>query len=225
MTEALTMAVLQERLGDSELGVRMAVLNQSRHLSDGERWQLMQKAATDTNARIRYAAISQMATLGHVDETTAADVLGTALRQDPEMDVRAAAADALGALKVQAALPLLAEAFTNTQDWLLQFSVIAALGELGNPEAFDLLEQATGHSNELVRIAALGALGELGDVRAVPILLGFVHDPDWQIRHRVAQALGAFHQPETFRALEQLQQDSSTQVAEAAQVAIATLQS
>ncbi|NJK35050.1 MAG: HEAT repeat domain-containing protein [Oscillatoriales cyanobacterium SM2_2_1] len=221
MTESLTMAALQGKLSDPEMGVRMGVLNQSRHLDDRERWQLMQVAAKDANARIRYGAISQMATLGHVDGAAAAELLGDALCSDPEIDVRAAAADALGALKFHGAFPILAEVFAATNDWLLQFSVVAALGELGNPEAFDLLERATLNPNELVRIAAIGALGELGDSRALPVLLRFTADPDWQIRHRVAQALGTFGYPEARQALDQLQRDESSQVAEAAQLAIA----
>lgn len=98
----------------------------------------------------------------------------------------------------------------------MQFSIIAALGELGEPQAFTLLQEALGSENELVITAAIGALGELRDERAIPLLLPYTTHPDWQVRHRLVQALAQFSQPEAQAALTNLTQDGAAIVAEAA---------
>ena len=97
-------------------------------------------------------------------------------------------------------------------------SVVACLGEMGDSRAFELLQTALGAENSLVSVSAIGALGELQDDRAVPLLLPYADDLDWQVRHRVAQALGHFpNHPQTAPALAKLAQDKSALVAETAQ--------
>ena len=179
-------------------------------------FDLIQIAAADGNARVRYAAISQIASLGHQDATEAESLLRKSLSTDPEPDVQAAAADAIGALGLSNAYQDLAAAYNATNEWLVKFSIVAALGELGNPAAFDLLKDAVNADNELIATAAIGALGELGDERALPILLTYVGDQDWQVRHRLVQALSHFQQPAAQDALQTLAQDESPIVAEAA---------
>lgn len=87
---------------------------------------------------------------------------------------------------------------------------------MGDPRGFDLLTQALQSDNELVKTAAIGALGELGDERAVAVLLPYATDRDWQIRHRVAQALSHFNTAEARSALERLSQDEVVPVAQEA---------
>jgi HEAT repeat protein len=165
---------------------------------------------------VRYAAISQLATLGKQDLATVEPLLRRALTNDPEADVQAAAADAIAGLGLRQAYDDLAAVYHNSTEWLVQFSIVAALGELGAPEAFPLLEGALQSDNELLVTAAIGALGELGDDRAVPLLVTYTSHPDWQLRHRLVQALAAFNQPEARAALEALSQDASAIVATAA---------
>lgn len=74
------------------------------------------------------------------------------LLHDSETDVRAAAADAMAALRLPFALEDLAMAYHSTSDWLLQFSIIAALGALGNPAAVGLLTEALKSPQEFSKI-------------------------------------------------------------------------
>lgn len=210
---------LRAKLNSEAYGERMQALAQSRTLSWSERFEFAAIASGDRNARIRYDAVSQLATVGTLDLEKAAAILTDRLVNDPEMDVKAAAADAIGALRLTSAFTHLATAYSNTNDWMMQFSIIAALGELGDRQSFALLIEAlTTNSNDLVKIAAIGALGELGDHRCLEYLLPLVHDPDWQIRHRLAQALANLNTPEAIAALQVLANDPVDQVAEIAQV-------
>ncbi|MGD1929720.1 MAG: phycobilisome degradation protein NblB [Leptolyngbyaceae cyanobacterium] len=207
---------VKQLIESSDLGERLSGVNQARDIDPAIAYPLIVQACKDQNVRVRYAAVSQMDTLGQQDAQQSLDLLRHALLTDPEPDVQAAAADALGGLKMTEAFPDLASIYESTEEWLLQFSIVAALGEMGDPRGFDLLVTALDSDISLVSTAAIGALGELGDPRAVPLLLPYVQADDWQVRHRVIQALAQFDAPEAQTALEQLSHDTSEMVADAA---------
>ncbi|MDY6898282.1 MAG: HEAT repeat domain-containing protein, partial [Cyanobacteriota bacterium] len=131
-------------------------------------------------------------------------------------DVKAAAADCLGGLKLVAAFDDLQQLYQSTGDWIIKLSVIAALGELGEPRGFELLKQALSEDNDLVKTAAISSMGELGNAQAVDILAPYAGDSDWQIRYRVAQALNRLGTPEAKPVLESLANDEVEAVAEEA---------
>lgn len=212
-----TLTQISEKLKSANFGDRIQAINQLRSLDPTIAFTLIQPLCDDPNTRVRYAAVSQIATLGQQDKPTAFKVL-TASLGDPEPDVQAAAADALGALKLTDALDDLQELYETTSEWLVKMSVVACLGEMGDNRAFSLLETALSADNSLVFVSAIGALGELKDERAIPLLIPYASSDDWQVRHRVAQALSYFHEhPKVAQTLEKLSQDTSEIVAETAQ--------
>jgi HEAT repeat protein len=212
---------VKELLQSEDFGQRLSAVNQIRQLEDSAAaFELVQTAIADRSARVRYAAVSQMASLGHQDLDTALVTLRRCLLEDPEADVQAAAADSIGALKLTAAYEDLQHLYENTSEWLVQFSIIAALGELGDPRGFDLLEAALNSEIELVRTAAIGSLGELGDTRAIPLLAPFATNPDWQLRYRVVQALSHIKDPQAHELLQTLAQDEVASVAQEAKQAL-----
>ena len=202
-------------LNSTDMGDRLRAINQMRTLDPAIAFELIQQVIEDANPRVRYAAVSQLSTLGHQDKEKAATILRGRL-SDSEPDVQAAAADSIGALQITDAFDDLQKLYQFTSEWLVQFSIVAALGELGDPRSFAILEEAIQSDNELMRMAAIGSMGELGDVRAVPFLVAHAQDPDWQVRYRVAQALGHLNVPEARATLETLAQDDVAQVAEEA---------
>lgn len=212
---------VQQMIASEDYGDRLKGINQLRELEPATAFELIKQVVADTNPRVRYAAVSQVSSLGHQDRQQALDILRDRLLHDSEVDVQAAAADSLGALKLTEAYSDLEASYQNSSEWLLQFSIIAALGELGDPRSFDLLEQALSSENELVQTAAIGSLGELGDDRAVALLVPYCSNPDWQIRHRLVQALGRLNNLEAKSALQKLTNDEMEIVAQEAQ---ATLQ-
>lgn len=207
---------IEQALRSENLGHRLRAINQLRDLDPAVAFGLIPSALEDKSARVRYAAISQLSALGKQDKAWSLEVLRTALHTDPEADVQAAAADSIAALHLVEAYDDLDAVYHQTSEWLVQMSIVACLGELGEPRAFDLLQEALTSDNPLVVLSAIGALGELGDARALPLLLPYAEHDDWQNRHRLAQALGNFSQPEARAALAKLADDSSTIVAETA---------
>lgn len=210
---SITPESVEQLLNSEDFGDRLRAVNQLRQLEPAIAYNLIQPAIADKNVRVRYAAVSQMSTLGTQNLSNALEVLLDSLRNDPEPDVKAAAADALGALKLTEALEDLQQLYNNTSEWLIQLSIVAALGEMGDPKAFPILEKALNSEHELIQTMAIGALGELGDKRALPLLLPYVSNADWQVRYRVAQALTRLGGAEADAALKILAQDEVEQVA------------
>ena len=216
--------LLRSKLLSENYGERMDALTQSRNLSMAERFEFVCIASGDRNTRIRYDAVSQMATLGNHDLDKSLEILRDRLLNDPEIDVKSAAADAIGALKLTSCFLDLENVYKSANDWLMQFSIIAALGELGDIRGFELLTDALANNpNDLVKIAAIGALGELKDPRGLELLIPLVDNSDWQIRHRLAQALANIGTETAIATLKKLVDDPTPHVAEIANILLGTL--
>lgn len=214
---SVTPESVKQMLSSENLGDRLRAVNQIRELEDTAiAFELAQTASNDRNARVRYSAVSQMDTLGGQDLQTALNLLRDRLLNDPEPDVQAAAADCLGALKLTETFEDLQQLYHNTPEWIVKFSIIATLGELGDPRAFDLLKEALNSENELVQTAAISSLGDLGDVRAVELLIPYATNPDWQTRYRVVQALNRLGGVQAHSTLETLANDEVEAVAQEA---------
>ncbi len=211
---------LKQQLASEDLGQRLRAVNLLRNIDPAIAFELIQMVVSDSSARVRYAAISQLSSLGNQDKETALTILRGALYHDPEADVQAAAADSIGALKLSEAYDDLATAYHNTSEWIVQMSIVACLGELGDSRGFELLQQALQSDNNLVALTAIGALGELKAPEGIPLLLAFVDSDDWQVRHRLAQALSNYlttpHAEDVLPTLTTLANDSSEIVAEVA---------
>jgi HEAT repeat protein len=184
MTESIDLLINSENKGD-----RIKALNLVRGLKPAIAFGYIKQLITDNNTRVRYAAVSQLATLGSQDLAESLIILRDRLVNDPEPDVQAAAADAIGALKLTDAFDDLQNLYETTPEWLVQFSIVAALGELGDPRGLKLLQTALTNETSLVQTAAIGAIGELGNPNGVESLMPFVTNPDWQIRYQLARSL------------------------------------
>jgi len=216
----VTRESVQQLLSSDDFGKRISGVNQLRQLEKSVAYELIQPVVTDKNTRVRYAAVSQLDTLGDEDLQATLSILRDRLLNDSEPDVQAAAADALGALKLTEAYEDLKQLYHQTPEWLVQFSIVATLGELGDPRSFELLEEALNSPTSLVQTAAISSLGDLGDSRAVSLLSRFVTDSDWQIRYRVVQALAKLGGTENRPLLEALAKDEKEEVAKEAQAAL-----
>ncbi len=221
--DAPTVEDLKTLLQSDDLGDRLRAVNQARPLPVEHVFEILMQAAQDANSRVRYAAISQLGTLKLPDPSQALPLLRQALAEDLEPDVRAAAAAALGDLKQLEAFEDLAAAYRRETEWLVQFSLVAAMGELGNPLAYDYLMEALAQDNDLIRTAAAAALGDLGDPRAIPALEAYIGSDDWQLRYRVALALAQIGGDAARPGLARLAQDDVEQVAAHATQALESL--
>lgn len=213
----------QTLLQSSEYSDRIKGLNLLRELSIDQAYPLLKPLLTDERARVRYAAVSQMDQVGVHNPTETLELLRDRLFNDSEVDVQSAAADAIAALKLTEAFDDLKTVYEQTNEWLLQFSIVAALGEMGDPRGFALLENALASDNGLLQTAAISSFGELGNPDAIPLLTPFVGDGDWQVRQRLAQALANLGTGAAQAALQTLSQDEVESVAAEAKRGLAAI--
>jgi HEAT repeat protein len=212
----ITPESVQQLLNSEDLGDRLQGVNRLRTLEPKAAFEMLKPMIHDRNPRVRYAAVSQLDTLGRQDLEISLSLLRDRLLNDDEPDVQAAAADAIGGLQLTAAYEDIEKVYHETSQWLVQFSIIAALGELGDPRGFELLKEALTSDINLVQTAAISSFGELGNIDAVPLIAPFASHEDWQIRYRLVQALGHLGGSEANSALEALANDEIEQVATAA---------
>ncbi len=213
----ITPESVQELLNSADYGDRLIGVNQLRQLETSVAFELIEPLITDQNPRVRYAAVSQLDSLGKQNLEKTLALLKDRLLYDGEMDVKAAAADVIGALKLTDAYEYIESLYYETSEWLIKVSIVASLGEMGDPRGFNLLQDALSSENSLIRTSAISALGELGNAQAIPLLIPFATDDDWQIRLRVAQALGNLGGSQAESTLEELSRDKTELVAQQAQ--------
>ena len=115
--------------------------------------------------------------------------------EDPDPDVRLAAAMAAGALKVERALRPLLALLDGESDPDVVVGVLRALGQLGDPGAVNAIEKrAVGSFFSRppadVRIAAYRALHNIGTPHAKSLLVQAADDKDPAVKGAVRQLLG-----------------------------------
>lgn len=215
----ITPESVKELLASEDLGDRLRAVNQFRELEPKAAFELLQTAIKDPSTRVRYSATSQMDTLGDQDLQLSLSLLRNLLK-DKEPDVQAAAADCLGALKLVEAFDELQQLYHSTPEWIVQLSVIATLGTLGEPRGFELLQEALNSDNGLIQITAISAFGELGNPAAIPLLATYATNPDWQVRHRLVLALDQLGGEEAKSILQNLANDEVDAIASEAKRAL-----
>ena len=107
---------------------------------------------------------------------------------DPEDEVRAKAATALGRLGDRRAVGYLLEQLLTDPAPFVRVRIASALGQFGGPEVIDRLVRALGDPAWWVRMRSVEALEQIGSVAEGPLLVA-LDDPDSEIRVRAAVAL------------------------------------
>ncbi len=213
----ITPESVQQLLNSDAFSDRVRGLNHLRQVDPKLAFEMVKPLIKDPNPRIRYSAVSQLDPIGNQNPSEALALLRDRLFNDPEVDVKSVAADVIGGLKLTEAYDDLRHVYETTSEWLLQMSIVATLGEMGDLRSFDLLKIALNSDNSLIRTAAISSLGDLQITDALPLLLPLAQDEDWQVRFRLAIALGQFEKAKVEKVLTELAQDSFEQVAQTAQ--------
>lgn len=126
------------------------------------------------------------------------DDITTVLLDDPMIEVRQAAAHALGGTRHPAALPFLMEALRDSSWWFEREQAAAdllnAIKNMG-PAAVEPLIEALADREGTVRRYAATVLGEMGDIRAIEELGMTVYDLHVEVGKAAAEALAKFGAP------------------------------
>ncbi len=110
------------------------------------------------------------------------------LLDDPEDEVRAKAATALGRLGDRRAIGYLLDHLLSDPAPFVRVRISSSLGQLGGPEVTDRLVRALGDPAWWVRMRTVEALEQIGSVAEGPLLIA-LDDADPEIRIRAAVSL------------------------------------
>jgi HEAT repeat protein len=198
-------------LTDEDWAVRKATGDALAKLRDKRAIEPMIKLLNDSDQDVREAAVYA---LGEIRDRSSVEALVQVL-VDPQLSVRNLAAGALRKIDAKweeledalRAIPRLRVALQNNDYWVRQAAseVLAKLDksyfaatEAGETDsaiivrkqiALDVLVEALGDHNPILRLAAAEALGRSADSRLVPPLVDALVDADPWVRHAVAVAL------------------------------------
>jgi len=143
--------------------------------------------------------------LGYKRSEQGRQALVKVLKEDPDANVRAEAANALAYYGVVEAWPLLRQTFADDDHWLVRCSILAALAEdptMQSAWLLDLAELALADTDGTVRVGGAELLGRLLGLAPVPAsaaavaeqarerLRSLTKDPDHLV---VAAALNGLH--------------------------------
>ncbi len=179
----------------------------------------------DESPAVRAAAIRG---LWEAEDASLAPAFLEFVREDPDPQVRAAAASALGRFVYLGELEELPTAqLRRIEDALL--AVIASLDELevrrraleaiaysSRPEVPALIEEAYSSDEQLMRISAVFAMGRTSDDRWSEAVQAELNSPDAELRFEAARAAGELELTDMAEALRALTDDEDTQVRDAA---------
>ena len=130
-----------------------------------------------------------------------------------DLEVRRAAAVALGRIGDSSATPALVNALT---DQPLTIDAANALAQIGDPEAVDGLLSLIGDDDASVRQAAVNALNAVMPPSLSKRIIPLLHDPDPNVRESAVKIAGYFGYPDAAGALIELSRDDTERVRVAA---------
>lgn len=107
--------------------------------------------------------------------------------KDSNGNVRAAAAKALGQLGYMQAIPELIDAL-NDEEWVC-FSVLGALGDMGDESAVEAIASLLARPSEVVRFEAIETLGRLGSEKAAEKLVAYLQQAPPEEKNAVVKSL------------------------------------
>ena len=155
------LAVLQEAIASGDPVRAMPALTQLRFVSDADAVPLLVLGTEQKPFLVRSLSCSG---LGYKRTEQGWDVLRRLLVNDEDPNVRAEAANALASYGVDRAWPLLQNAFTADDAWLVRCSILSALAEQPEINLSWLMELATmaiADPDGTVRVSGAEILGRL----------------------------------------------------------------
>lgn len=145
---------------------------------------ILRNVLLDKDDDVRKFALDLIYDIGHCDYP---DEIVHLLSGDPNVNVRAAAAKALGKLKYGPAVPALINALTD-DEWVC-FSAIEALTQVNDDRPVDMIMKLLDSPSDTLRCAAIEALGRIGSQKAGLTLIKRIDGSDEIERRLIIRSL------------------------------------
>ena len=193
------------------------------NIGDVQAIQALSAALKDSESQVRIAAVEA---LGNFRDPNTFDEIANLLLDDPIIEVRQAAARALGKTKHPAALGYLMEALHDSFWWYERETaasdLLEAIEAIGAPAVNPLIEALNDPEATIRRFAAI-LLGKLGDARAIEPLGMSLYDLHHEVGKTAAEALTHFGGA-SFEVLAEALRHPETGIREQAVIALGKIQ-
>ncbi|MBI3561709.1 MAG: HEAT repeat domain-containing protein [Gammaproteobacteria bacterium] len=171
----------------------------------------LRQALRQNNPQVRRLASKALGQIGEI--ATIPDLLP--LLDDPDRQVRATTAIALGSYRLPQAAQIILDALPTAKP-SVRTGMVYALGQINDVIAVPTLIDRAPLEEVDVRVAIMYALGRLRDARAIDTLMRGLKDQDDIVRANAAYALSNYFSPPTIEVLIGALEDPSDRVREAA---------
>ncbi len=152
-------------------------------------------------SQLRDVRISAAEALGNYPDAEIVQRLCDVTLHDEYVNVRQAAARALGDTASPDAVPALLHAIGNDELKVVR-AAAKSLGQAADPRGFEALAPLALQDNPPLAQIAVDALAAIGDDRAIPVLLAGLRHRSWLVRQAAARALLTFQDERIRPALE-----------------------
>jgi|GEM_PF-520648 len=169
---------------DADENTRLKAVSAFRRFRSASAVNPLLQLLNDTNVAIRQRAVDALGEMGNL---SALERLIVTLKTDAAVEVRMAAAKALGLLRSPKALPALEEALDD--ELTVRCRCIAALGDIGDASTLPALLAMLRDSTPEVRYHASQALAEVGHQNSRKPLEDLLSDENLMVRRGAAKAL------------------------------------
>ncbi len=184
-------------------GEKMSMIKLDRRIDPNNQPKILIAQLTDKSLPADYRANAALH-LGILKDRGSVDVLISAL-SDTGLHVRDYAVESLGKIgDKRAAVPLMTILENKGGDQHTRREAAKALGGIQDRQPVQLLIVSLNDPSPDVRCASAEALGRIGDVAAIDPLVKITqqrHREKWSVRRCAVEALGAFKDPRSVRAL------------------------
>jgi len=190
MDDSDAVATLAFALGDQDASVREQTVDALAAHGDAMSVQVLEQAINDLDTTVRHTAIGSLGEIGtkdsvralgsalyhqdpttreeavyalaHIDDTSAAQLIEQSLK-DAEISVRLAAIESLVNLNNDISTTAALEVVIDDRSPIVREEVVHALGEIGDQDAFKLLQQATNDKNNAIAALARETLNSFSN--------------------------------------------------------------
>lgn len=173
---------------------------------------------SDADRETRFWAAVSLGRLGSDSDAVVAALTG-ALR-DKHWPVRKSAAEALAGLGKRAAESLIAKLSDASSNADIVYWSLRALAEMGIPEAFPAFQRFASSATPDIKKIIIKGFGKIGDAGSVESLMGFLGDPDREVRFHSVRALRGVKDPRVMPRLIESMRDEYENVRSFAAIAL-----
>jgi HEAT repeat protein len=145
----------------------------------------------DEDFTVRQAAIESIGSFEGADSANFLIETFITNKREKKIFRKASAAEALGLMGVELAVPPLVEMFKKTKEWELKRSVAVALGRIRSEEGIPVLIALVSDKDPTLRVVSLDALAEVNmpELTKEVILGAMEGDSSWQVRASAINAV------------------------------------